>query len=267
MPAEKIGVYSEATAREVLRRCHIQASSAPSEGLSGPDGQSTRPVPLGEPWLGIITALGPASQADYTGPQYWVETAAITNARGSNPPNTTLPTLAAQSYPNESTRWVTATNLAEVPGASHLLSAGALVIVTEMYGLDGSPYFIFDKAINGMNELSITIDGGGSAITTSSPTMGGATVKVPMACSIVGWTVESDASGSIVVDVLRANAGVPSLSIVGSGNNPTLSGEQYASAAANSSWTSKALAANDIIGFSVISATTVQRVTVTLTVK
>jgi hypothetical protein len=144
--SDKIGVYSEATAREVLRRCHIQASSAPSEGLSGPDGQSTRPVPLGEPWLGIITALGPASQADYTGPQYWVETAAITNARGSNPPNTTLPTLAAQSYPNESTRWVTATNLAEVPGASHLLTAGALVMVAEAYGLDESPYYVFEMA-------------------------------------------------------------------------------------------------------------------------
>ena len=142
MPAEKIGVYSEATAREVLRRCHIQASSAPSEGLSGPDGQSPRPVPLGEPWLGIITALGPASQADYTGPQYWVQTAAITNSRGSNPPNTTLPTFAAQSYPNESTRWVTATNLAEVPGASHLLPVGTLVKVTEMYGLDESSYFV-----------------------------------------------------------------------------------------------------------------------------
>jgi hypothetical protein len=144
MPAEKIGVFSEATAREILRRTHIHASGAPSEGLAGPDGYSTRPVPLGEQWWGIVTALGPASEADYTGPQYWVETANITNSVGSNPPNTTLPALAAQSYPNENTRWVTATNLAEVPGGSHLLQAGVLVLVAEMYGLDESPYYVFE---------------------------------------------------------------------------------------------------------------------------
>ena len=142
--SERIGVFSEATAREILRRCHIQASSAPSEGVAGPDGHATRPVPLGETWLGIITAAGPASEADYTGPQYWVESAAITNARGSNPPNTTMPTFAAQSYPNESTRWVTATNLAEV--GTHLLQPGTLVMVAEMYGLDEAPYYVFSGA-------------------------------------------------------------------------------------------------------------------------
>ena len=113
--------------------------------------------------------------------------------------------------------------------------------------------------------ITITIDGGGAAITTSSPTMGGATVEVPCACQIVNWTVESDASGSIAVDVTRANKAVPSSSIVGSGNKPALSTHQYASAAP-SGWTSVQLAQGDIIGFSVASATTVQRVTVTLRV-
>ena len=41
MPAEKIGVFSAVTAREILRRTHIQSSSAPSEGLAGPDGHAT----------------------------------------------------------------------------------------------------------------------------------------------------------------------------------------------------------------------------------
>jgi hypothetical protein len=114
---------------------------------------------------------------------------------------------------------------------------------------------------------TITIDGGGPAITTTSPSLGGATVLVTKPCTIIGWTVEADQSGAIVVDVLRANAGVPSASIIGSsGNNPTLSSAQFATAAQNGSWTSIQLNPGDIIGFSVISATTVQRVTVSLTV-
>lgn len=113
------------------------------------------------------------------------------------------------------------------------------------------------------SNISVTIDGGGTVISSSNPSMGGATVVIPAACTIMGWVVEGDTSGSIVVDVKRANAAVPSASIVGAGNKPTLSGAQYA-AAAPTGWTSNALAANDVIGFSVSSATTVQRVTVTL---
>lgn len=113
------------------------------------------------------------------------------------------------------------------------------------------------------NNAGFTIDGGGAAITTSNPATGGATIVVPAACSITGWVVESDATGSIAVDITRANAGVPSLSIVGVGNKPTLSTQQYASASP-SGWTSVSLAKNDVLGFSISSATTVQRVTVTL---
>ena len=267
MPTEHIGVFTETTAREILRRTHISASSAPSDGMAGPDGHATRPFPLGETWLGIITAAGPNSEADYTGSQYWVETAGITNALGSNPPNTTLPTIEAQSYPNESTRWITATNLAEVPGATHLLTAGALVLVTEMWGLDDSPYYVFTRVPMASN-IVITIDGGGSVITSSLPTLGGATVEVPYDCTIVNWTVESDTSGSIAVDVIRANKNVPSASIVGiSGNKPTLTAQQYASAVP-SDWTSLALVQGDIVGFT-ISGTpaSVKRVTVTLRVQ
>ena len=116
-----------------------------------------------------------------------------------------------------------------------------------------------------LTNLTITIDGGGSAITTSSPTMGGATVQVPCACMIMGWTVESDASGSIAIDVTRANKDVPSESIVGSGTMPGLSSAQYADDTPTS-WTSVNLAQGDVLGFSVASATTVQRVTLSLTV-
>ena len=117
-----------------------------------------------------------------------------------------------------------------------------------------------------LTNITITIDGQGSVIAAGMD-LGGATVEVQMPCTILNWTVEADASGSIVVDVTRANKGVPSSSIVGSGNKPTLSSAQYASAAPNSSWTSVQLAQGDVIGFSVSGTpATVKRVTVTLRV-
>ena len=115
------------------------------------------------------------------------------------------------------------------------------------------------------NSITITIDGGGAVLSSTNPTLDGATVEVPYACTLASWTVEGDAAGSVVVDVLRANRAVPTASIVGSGNKPTLGSAQYASAVP-SGWTSIALAQGDIIGFAVISATTVKRVTVTLRV-
>jgi hypothetical protein len=44
---------------------------------------------------------------------------------------------------------VTATNLAEVPNLTHNLDAGALVMVYELYGLDESPYYVFDSGGSG----------------------------------------------------------------------------------------------------------------------
>ena len=116
-----------------------------------------------------------------------------------------------------------------------------------------------------LDNITITIDGGGAAI-PAAMALGGATVEVPRGCNIVNWTVEGDASGSIVVDVTRAAGAVPSASIVGTGNKPTLASAQYATAAP-SGWTSTDLAAGDIIGFAVSGTpATVKRVTVTLRV-
>jgi hypothetical protein len=132
---------------------------------------------------------------------------------------------------------------------------------------DGKPVMAWVKIVDkGAGDgPTITIDGGGSVLSSTNPTMGGAVVEAARDCSIVQWTVEGDDSGSVVVDVLRANKAVPTASIVGTGNKPTLSSAQYASAAP-SGWTSVDLKQGDIIGFAVISATTVTRVTVTLRV-
>jgi len=107
------------------------------------------------------------------------------------------------------------------------------------------------------DSFGITVDGGGSAITTGSKGF----IQVPYTCTINNWTVLADQSGSCVVDIKRSTySGFPTTSsIVGGGNAPTLSSAQKNTAAV-SGWTSTAITAGDCIEFSVSSASTVTRI-------
>lgn len=100
-----------------------------------------------------------------------------------------------------------------------------------------------------IKNFGITVDGGGSAVTTGSKGY----ITVPYQGTISNWYLAADVSGSVVVDVKRSGA-----SIIGTGNKPTLSGDQFINAAV-SGWTSTAVSANDIFEFNVDSATTLTR--------
>jgi hypothetical protein len=108
--------------------------------------------------------------------------------------------------------------------------------------------------------IGITIDGGGSAITTGVKGY----IVVPNARTITGWYVVGAPSGSIVVDVWKANGSIPTVAntIAGS-EKPTLSSSQYNSDLSLSTWTT-ALVANDVIGFNVDSATTITKATIVI---
>jgi len=108
--------------------------------------------------------------------------------------------------------------------------------------------------------IGITIDGGGSAITTGVKGY----IVVPNSRTITGWYVVGAPSGSIVVDVWRANASIPTVAntIAGS-EKPTLSSSQYNSDLSLSTWTT-ALVANDVIVFNVDSATTITKATIVI---
>jgi hypothetical protein len=110
--------------------------------------------------------------------------------------------------------------------------------------------------------FGITIDNGGSPITTG--TKSGANPTIPFTGTIVGWTIVSDVSGSIVIDITRAAGAVPVASICGTGTKPTLSNAQYASGNNFTNWTSTAINQGDVIGFKVNSVTSVTRVTLTV---
>ena len=100
--------------------------------------------------------------------------------------------------------------------------------------------------------IGATIDGSGGTITVGQKGY----VQIPYACTINSWRIIANASGSIVIDIYKAAAPtIPVTSITGSAK-PTLSTQQTAASSTLTGWTTS-IAANDIIGFNVDSATTV----------
>jgi len=114
------------------------------------------------------------------------------------------------------------------------------------------------------NVLSLTfiIDGGGSAITTGQK----GHLEVPFACTITGWTILADQSGSIVVDVWKdtyANFPPTVADTIAGTEKPTLASVQKNQDLTLTTWTT-AIAAGNILAFNVDSAATVTRVTLSI---
>jgi hypothetical protein len=147
-------------------------------------------------------------------------------------------------------------------GAGDII-AGNVYRATPLAALNsGSGGFVVDAigALNNRADIEFVIDGGGVAITTGVKGY----LRVPWVANIAFWVLMADQAGSIVVDVFRANNSVPSVSMIGGGNKPTLSASQYSGAITPGGWTSTLFAINDWIGFNVVSAITVTRATLSL---
>lgn len=110
--------------------------------------------------------------------------------------------------------------------------------------------------------FNFQVDGGGSAITTGAKGQW----AVPTACTITGWVLTADQSGSCAVDVLRSTySGFPTTSSIASTDKPTLSAVQKNENLAVSAWTT-ALAQGDELQINVNSASTVTRINLTVLV-
>lgn len=106
--------------------------------------------------------------------------------------------------------------------------------------------------------VGITIDGGGSAITTGVKGY----IECPYAGTIVAATLIADQSGSIVIDVWKdtyANYPPTVADTITASAKPTLSTAQKSQDTTLTGWTTS-VSAGDIFGFNVDSATTVTRV-------
>lgn len=114
----------------------------------------------------------------------------------------------------------------------------------------------------GTGQVGITIDGGGSAITTGLKGF----VRIPYAGTITKATLLADQSGSIVVDVWKdtyANAPPTDADSITASAPPTLSGAAKSEDATLTGWT-KSITAGDVLAFNVDSVATVTRVTLLL---
>ena len=188
---------------------------------------------------------------------------------------------AANSYWDENNEWSPFT----APGGSLFAPADAAYVVREPHAdlynervilSDGTithtddtvrdPHTIIfhATAASAPRTIGLTLDGGGTPITTGEKGY----VTVPFSGTITGWTLLADQVGSIVIDVWSDTYGnfPPTVAdtIAGS-EKPTLSGAQKAQDASLTTWDT-AVVAGDVIAFNVDSASTVRRVTLTLTV-
>lgn len=112
--------------------------------------------------------------------------------------------------------------------------------------------------------IGITIDGGGSAITTGVKGY----IEIPYACTINRATLLADQSGSCVIDIWKdtyANYPPTVADTITASAKPTLSAAAKSQDSTLTGWTTS-IAAGDVLGFNVNSASTVTRVHLSLRV-
>ena len=108
--------------------------------------------------------------------------------------------------------------------------------------------------------IGITIDGGGSSPATGSKGY----IQVPYGCTITGWTLVADQSGSAQITVKKSTyAGFPTTSSIVASAQPALTSAQKNTSTTLTGWTT-AITAGDILEFNLDSVATCQRVTLEL---
>lgn len=112
--------------------------------------------------------------------------------------------------------------------------------------------------------VQVVIDGSTQVITTGVKL----DVVIPFACTITGWTLLADQSGSIVVDIFKDTyANYPPVigDKITASAPPTISTATKAQSSTLTGWTTS-IAAGDVLRINVNSATTITRVTLVLDV-
>lgn len=111
--------------------------------------------------------------------------------------------------------------------------------------------------------INFNLDGQGAAIAAGGTWY---LSNINYSATITAWNIVADVSGSIVIDIWKINAGVPTIAnTITASSLPTLSSAQSAFAGSVSGWTT-AIAKNDVFAFHVNSASTVTKVSLTLQV-
>lgn len=110
--------------------------------------------------------------------------------------------------------------------------------------------------------IPYTIDGGGSVPSTGIKGQ----ISIPFACTVTGWVITANASGSCVVDVLKATfGGFPTTASIAGSEKPTLTSAQKNEDLTLTTWTT-AINSGDVIQFSLSSVATVTTINITLNI-
>lgn len=134
------------------------------------------------------------------------------------------------------------------------------VFIGNGYGLTNIPQSAISNALPRV--VGITIDGGGSAITSGTKGF----LEVPYSATIQSGTILADQVGSIQIETWRTNSGnLTLLARAGSLGTNWLTTTNWQRDVTLTGWSSVALAANDILGFTVTTnAASVTRATLQL---
>jgi hypothetical protein len=127
---------------------------------------------------------------------------------------------------------------------------------------DGSGNFSVPTGSGKIYKVGITIDGGGSAITTGVKGYS----AIPVTGTIVRARMMADQSGSAVIDVWKdtfANYPPTNADSITAAAPPTLSAQDHSDDTTLTGWTT-AVTAGDVLGFNVDSAATITRLTLEL---
>lgn len=138
------------------------------------------------------------------------------------------------------------------------ITGGIGTTVTNGDGVAGNPTVV-GSANAIIKNVGITIDGGGSAISTGVKGY----ITVPYAMTITGWTLTGDVSGSIVIDVWKdtyANYPPTVADTIAGTEKPTITTATKGQDLSLSSWTTT-VTAGDVLGFNVDSCTTITKAT------
>lgn len=137
-------------------------------------------------------------------------------------------------------------------------------ITTVSTSLSGSVVSTAGVLSTTFESFGITVDGQSSVISTGTLS----TAQIKYNCTIIDWTITSDVSGSIQFDIKKvAYASYPGslVSIVAS-DPPLISSAQKNTGSSLTGWTTT-ITAGDIIQYSVTSAATITKATLTLKVR
>lgn len=148
--------------------------------------------------------------------------------------------------------------------AGRTVTAGQGISVSNGDGVAGNPTIALNtNALRG--EISFRIDGGGSAITTGAKKI---YLRVGYDCTITGWELVADQSGSIAIDIWKDSFAhfPPTLAdTITASAKPSLSSAQTNSSSSLTGWTTS-VSAGDYLEINVDSASTVTLAILTLLV-